>query len=125
MGDYRGPRAAVVVEMIKRLPNSDNSAPASSLLRPLWTASSRSSRLWLRSVDLVRGLPLADDRDAHSALAATRERNRRRLVTALIPPSCHGDARCFEPNGEKGTHRRCWGEYADRLGKPILVQGKT
>jgi hypothetical protein len=46
-----------VVEMIKRLPNSDNSAPASSPLRPVWIVSSRSSRLWLRSVDLVRGLP--------------------------------------------------------------------
>jgi hypothetical protein len=45
-----------VVEMIKRLPNSDNSAPASSLLRPLGTASSRSSRLWLRSLDLRQRL---------------------------------------------------------------------
>ena len=76
-------------------------------------------------VDLVRGLPPADDRDAQWALAATPETQSAAVSLGAHSANCHGDARCFEANDQEGTHRSCRGEYAHSLGKPILVQGKT
>jgi hypothetical protein len=49
----------------------------------------------------------------------------RAIGIRLIPPSCQSDAGCFGPSDEECTYRRCWGEYADSPGKPMLVQGQT